>query len=56
VAKLLLLSVVIGAIVVPVLSARDANPARGLRKAIVLTLVFNLMYLFAIRFIYPRLL
>jgi len=54
-AKFVLMSVIFGAIAVPVLAARDANAMRGLKKAVLLTVAFNLFYLFAIRFIYPRL-
>ena len=55
-AKALLLSVVIMMIAIPVWTARDPNPRRGLKRAVVLTFVFNLFYLFAVRFIYPHLL
>ena len=55
-AKALLLSVLIGTIGIPVLVARGANPRRGFQKVILLTLVFNLLYLLAIRFVYPHLL
>jgi hypothetical protein len=55
-AKLLLLSVLIMMIAIPVLSARDRSARRGLQKAIILTILFNLFYLFALRFIYPHLL
>ena len=54
-AKLLLMSVVFMMIAIPVLTARDPSPRRGLKRAILLTIAFNLLYLFAIRFIYPRL-
>ena len=37
----------------PVLAARDSNPRRGLKKAVLLSIVFNLFYLLAIRFVYP---
>lgn len=54
-AKFLLMSVIFGTIAMPVFAAREANPMRGLKKAVLLTFVFNLFYLFAVRFIYPRL-
>jgi hypothetical protein len=54
-AKLLLLSVIIAMVALPTLSARDTNPYRGLKKALVLVMVFNLLYLLAVRFIYPHL-
>jgi hypothetical protein len=55
VAKALLLSILIGMIVIPVLVARGANPRQGFRKALLLVLVFNLVYLLVIRFVYPHL-
>ncbi len=55
-AKLLLLSVVIALIAIPVLTARMKNSRRGLQWTIVLIVLFNLFYLFAVRFIYPHLL
>jgi hypothetical protein len=54
-AKLLLLSVVIMMIAVPVLTARDANAKRGLKRAVFLTIAFNVLYLLAVRYVYPRL-
>lgn len=54
-AKLLLLSVVVMMISIPVLTARDRNARRGLKRALLLTAVFNVLYLLAIRFIYPHL-
>lgn len=55
-AKLLLLSVVIAMLALPIMAGRDASARRGLKKAILLAIAFNLFYLFAVRFIYPRLL
>ena len=54
-AKLVLLSVVIGMIAVPVMMAREKNPRRGLQRLILTIIFFNLFYLFAVRWIYPRL-
>jgi hypothetical protein len=55
VAKAVLMSVLIGMIAIPVLIARESNPRRGFQKVMLFTLVFNLLYLLAIRFIYPHL-
>jgi hypothetical protein len=55
IAKLLLVSIVLAAVVIPVHAARARGARRGLRKAILLMLAFNLFYLFAVRIIYPRL-
>jgi hypothetical protein len=54
-AKALLLSVVIAMIAIPVFAARDHSPRRGLKKTLFLIAVFNLFYLFAVRYIYPHL-
>jgi len=53
--KLLLVSLLIATIAVPMRAARMRGPRRGLRRAVFWTLAFNLLYLFAIRVIYPRL-
>ena len=42
-------------IALPILAARDANPRRALRKTLLLIFVFNMLYLFAVRFLYPYL-
>ena len=55
-AKALLLSVVMMVIAVPVLTARMRNAQRGLKRALLLTVVLNVLYLLAVRFIYPHLL
>ena len=52
--KAILLSVLVGIIAIPLWAARDPNPQRGFRKVLLLVFVFNLLYLLAIRFIYPR--
>ena len=54
-AKLLLLSVVVMMIAVPVLTARNRSPQRGLRRTLVLTFVLNVLYLLAVRYVYPHL-
>jgi hypothetical protein len=55
-AKLLLFSVVLSLIVIPIATARTIGGRRGLQWAIILIVLFNLFYMFAIRFIYPHLL
>jgi hypothetical protein len=55
IAKLLLVSIVLAAIAIPIRAARARSARRGLRKAILWMLAFNLFYLFAVRIIYPRL-
>jgi hypothetical protein len=54
-AKLLLVSVLIAMIAIPVMAARAKNSHRGLRWTVIGIILFNLFYLFAVRFIYPRL-
>jgi formate-dependent nitrite reductase membrane component NrfD len=53
--NLVLLSVIIGTISIPILSATETNARRGLFRAIFIVAVFNLLYLLAIRFVYPYL-
>ena len=54
IAKLLLFSVVAMLVAIPVLAARDRSAKRGLKRALFLVLVFNLLYVLIVRFIYPR--
>jgi hypothetical protein len=54
-AKLLLLSVIIGTISLPILSAAETNARRGLFRALSIVAVFNLLYLLGILFVYPHL-
>ena len=53
--KLMLLSVIIGTISVPILSAAETNPRGGLLRALSIVAVFNLVYLLGILFVYPYL-
>ena len=55
-AKLLLFSVIIMMIAVPVMCASEKDARRGFQRMILLIVAYNLFYLFAVRFIYPRLL
>jgi hypothetical protein len=55
VSKVLLLSVIGGIMIIPLLAARMSNPRRALGRVILYTFLFNLVYLLAVRFIYPRL-
>jgi hypothetical protein len=56
VAKLILLSTVIAMIAIPVFASRARNGTRGLRWTVIGILLFNIFYVFAVRYIYPRLL
>jgi len=53
--KLLLLSVIVAMVAVPLAAARDPVPGRGLRKALAFTFACDVLYLLALRFLYPRL-
>jgi hypothetical protein len=55
VSKLLLLSEIIMMVAIPVAAAADRDYRRGLRRALLLTFAFNLVYFVIIRFLYPRL-
>lgn len=44
-AKLLLLSVVLAMVTIPLVASRSAHPVKGLKKALLALLVFNLCYL-----------
>ena len=54
-ANLVLLSILVAPIIIPLMTARDASAARGLRRTILYFCLWNLCYLLAIRFLYPRL-
>ena len=53
--KLLLISVVVAMVAIPAFAARDPHPARGLRKALLFTFAFDVVYITALRFVFPRL-
>lgn len=48
-------SMLVALIVIPLVAAREPNPTRGLRKAILWFVGFNLLYMLALRFVYSRL-
>jgi hypothetical protein len=51
-AKLMLLSAIIMGIFIPVWAARDPNPERGFKRALVFYLVFCFCYVLALKFFY----
>jgi hypothetical protein len=53
--KFLLLSVLYAMILLPSLAARERHPVRGLKKAILMMVIFNFCYAFAVLVIWPRL-
>ncbi len=52
--SLLLLSIVLSAIAIPYLTARDPNPRRGVRRMAVLVLAFNAAYLAYLTLVHAR--
>lgn len=51
----LLLSVLVVLVSLGVVNARTPNPRRGLKRAVLLFLSFNLAYVIALRVVYPAL-
>ena len=54
-AKLLLLSVVLMSVWLPIMTARDSNQKRGLKRLVHGIILFNIFWVFAALVIYPRL-
>lgn len=52
--KLILVSIIAITIIVPAVAARDPDPRRALRKAVVWTLAGIVLYTLSVIFIYPR--
>ena len=52
--KLILLAGLVGALAMPALAARARNPRRALKRLLLGTLLFNLGYAMALRWLYPR--
>jgi hypothetical protein len=55
-AKLLLISILFMSIIIPARAALSKDPRRGLKKALVAMVLFNLFYVLALTYLYPRLL
>jgi hypothetical protein len=53
-AKLILISILFAMIGIPARAAREKNPRKGLRKALVQMLLFEAFYLFALRYLYAH--
>ena len=53
--KLVLMSVVLALVALPILAARDPLPQRGLKRALVSVVAFNIFFVFLVRFVVPRL-
>lgn len=54
--KLILMSILAISVVVPAIAAREPNPRRALRKALLWTVVGIFSYVMAVLLVYPRLL
>lgn len=52
---LLLRSVMLAMLIIPFVAAREPQPMRALKKAFAWFVGFNLLYMLALRFIYPHL-
>lgn len=50
---ILLLGIVLAALALPVITARDPDPRRGIRRLLVLLLAINALYLFYVTRIHP---
>ncbi len=53
-AKLVLMSVLFATAIIPIITARDSGPKRGLTRAVRGILLFNIIYLLAVTLLYPR--
>lgn len=47
--KLLLMSMPLALVILPILAARSTHPRRGLKRAIVAMVVFNVLYALAVQ-------
>lgn len=52
--KILLISFIVAPIAIPMLAARHPSPVRGLRRALLGWVLFNIGYLFFLLVLYPR--
>jgi hypothetical protein len=53
--KALLISILAASAVIPLWAARSRDPVRALRRAILGVFGFEILYMFAILYLYPRL-
>jgi len=51
--SLLLISVLLASLAIPIVSARDQNPRRGLKRMVLLLLAFNLLYVAYLTMVHP---
>jgi hypothetical protein len=55
-AKMVLISILFLSIIIPARAAQTKDPKKGLKKALIQMAIFNLIYVLALTFLYPRLL
>lgn len=53
--KNLLLTILIATIMIPMLAASDRSPTRGFRRTVTWMALFNVFYMIALIYIWPRL-
>jgi hypothetical protein len=53
--KLILVSILIATVVVPLRAAKSPSALLGLRRVVLMMLAFEVLYLAALLFVYPRL-
>jgi len=53
--KLLLISILFANVAIPIWGARDRSARRGLKKALLAMMVFDVAYLVGLLVVYPRL-
>ena len=53
--KFLLYTILIATVVIPMIAAGDKSAIRGFRKVVLWMAAFNVFYMFAILYIWPRL-
>ena len=52
--KLILLSVIIMAMVIPIRATRHPNPKQGLKRALIQMVLFDFFYLFLLLYVWGR--
>jgi hypothetical protein len=53
--KLILVSILIATVAIPMRAATDPSPRRGMQRAILWMAAFDVVYVLAVVYVYPRL-
>ncbi len=53
--KIVLISILLATILIPTRAANDPNPRQALKKALLYSVLFNVVYWLLLLFVYPRL-